>query len=281
MRETPAPLNLQDTPTLVTGGGSGIGRSFALAAAKRGAHVAVADIEQAAAEAVVQEIAALGGNASAFVVDVVDVGAVDAMVAHVVERFGGLNLLFNNAGVFAYGDLEHTSHANFSWVFNVNVIGAFNVLKAAMPHINKAAEKGQFAHVVHTGSENSICVPGMGPFSAYTASKHAVLGIADCLRRDVEGRGIGVSIVCPGPVRSQLWNAVRTRQSQFGGMRQAPKASSEVSQTAQDPDDVANLTFEGMAAGDFMIITDPAIKPFADRRIADVTAGFDSLSKRI
>lgn len=281
MREALTPLTLQGTTTLVTGGGSGIGRSFALAAAKRGAEVAVADIEHAAAEAVAQEIIAGGGTASAFQADVVDVAAVDAMVGQVVERFGGLNLLFNNAGVFAYGDLEHTSHANFSWVFNVNVIGAFNVLKAAMPHISAAAENGQFAYVVHTGSENSICVPGMGPFSAYTASKHAVLGMADCLRRDVEGRNIGVSIVCPGPVRSQLWNAVRTRQPQYGGTRQAPKAASEVSQTAQDPDDVANLTFEGMAAGEFMIITDPAIKPFADRRIADVTTGFDILSKRI
>ena len=273
-----------DITAVVTGAGAGIGKALALEAALRGANVAVTDIQLDAAQAVADEITAMGRQAAAFQVDVSDAAAVTALAAQVAARFGTVNLLFNNAGVYAWGTLEKTKPENLAWLFNVNVFGAAYVFQAFLPLIRQADAAGQFAHVAATGSENSICAPdpANGTHTAYTASKHAVLGMTDALRRDLADTNIGVSIICPGVVSTMLWNSARVRQDRFGGPREAPPANAELTTpTARQAPEVARLALDGVAAGEFMIVTDPAIAPFAEQRRTDIANAFTALKSRL
>jgi len=277
-------MDFRNSVVVVTGAGSGIGKALALEAAGRGARVAAVDIEASAAEAVAHEIAAAGGEAAAFEADVVDRARVMALASEIEGRFGGVNLLFNNAGVYHHGRLERTKPENLEWLFSVNVFGLFHVFQAFLPLLHRAAQAGQLAHVVATGSENSLGIPiaENGIHTAYTASKHAVLGMTDGLRRDLEGSGIGVSLLCPGVVSTQIWNSARARQNRFGGPQQTPVAVSDYKAPyTREADECARLAFAGVAAGDFMIITDPSIRSYTDRRAADVNSALDRLEQRL
>jgi NAD(P)-dependent dehydrogenase (short-subunit alcohol dehydrogenase family) len=270
-----------DTTVAVTGAGSGIGRALALEAARRGARVAVADIQLQSAETVADEISAAGGQATAFQVDVADAASFQALADAVEAAFGQVNGLFNNAGVFSFGDLERTKPEDFAWMFNVNVFGTFNGVKSFLPLVRRAAAAGEVAFFVNTGSENSLGLPPLGAFTAYTATKHAILGLSDGMRRDLADTGITVSLICPGPVKTAIWNSARTRQDRFGGPREARASAAAVLDMGQDPAEVARLTFAGMEAGDFVIVTDPAIQAFADKRAAEVSKAFEQLAERL
>ncbi|MET0137477.1 MAG: SDR family oxidoreductase [Sphingobium sp.] len=207
---------------VVTGAGSGIGQGLALKSAARGARVAVVDIMTDGASATVERIATAGGDARAYQADVTDLETLQAVSERIEADFGRINMVFNNAGVFTAGPIKRTRPQGFAWVFDVNVRCLYNAITAFLPALERTAAAGDLAHIVNTGSEYSVAVPTMGPFTAYTATKHAVLGITDGLRRDLKGSGIDVSVNCPGLVQTGLWNAKRTRQDRFGGSREAP-----------------------------------------------------------
>jgi short-subunit dehydrogenase len=121
----------------------------------------------------------------------------------------------------------------------------------------------------------------MGPFTAYTATKHAVLGISDGLRRDLEGTGIGVSIICPGLVQTNLWNAKRARQERFGGAREAPVEASGAMNDGRTVEATADTVFEGLDAGEFMIVTDPRIRAFTMPRLEEISRALDAADARV
>jgi NAD(P)-dependent dehydrogenase (short-subunit alcohol dehydrogenase family) len=229
---------------------------------------------------VAEEIKSAGGLAQAYEVDVTDSASVERLASAATNAFGGVNLVFNNAGVFTFGALERTKPADFRWVFEVNVFGSYNCMMAFLPLLRETAKGGGLAHIVNTGSENSLGVPPMGPFTAYTATKHAVLGMSDGVRRDLEGSGVGVSILCPGPVNTRLWDSASARQDRFGGPRQAPPAAAEALKNAQSPADVARITFEGIDGDEFLIVTDPEIRKFAQKRTAEIETALDLIDRR-
>ncbi len=163
---------LRGRTAFVTGAGSGIGRAIALACAAEGMNVAVADIDAASAAAVTGEIAQQGARSIAVPVDVTSSESLRAAAKETVARFGGVQLLCNNAGVMLpLGPLEEKSEADWEFVFAVNLFGVVKGVQAFLPQL-RAAGPGN-AHIVNTASLGGVvAVPGF-PIGVYVASKYA------------------------------------------------------------------------------------------------------------
>lgn len=267
---------LRDKVAVVTGGASGIGRGIARALAAEGAHVVVADVEEAPVLAVARELAATGVRTLGVACDVTDRAAVEALAERAWAEIGPVGLLCNNAGVGTAGPIVTAPAAEVEWVFAVNVLGLWNGCAAFVPRMQA---RGAGGHVLNTGSEHSVGIPfpGMG---IYTATKHAVLGLSDVLRRELEADGIGVSILCPGVVRTEIWNAGRNRPQRFGGPRRSPERFRDLLASGVDPDEVGRIAVAGVRRGDFWILSHPEVRAIAEARATELRAAFDAEDAR-
>jgi NAD(P)-dependent dehydrogenase (short-subunit alcohol dehydrogenase family) len=187
---------------LVTGAASGIGKATALELARRGARVVLADIDARGLEQVKEEGRALGGDFEAHALDVADAGAVDAF-AERVQAEGPVDLLVNNAGVAVVAPFARTAEADWDWILGVNLHGTLRLTRAVLP----AMTARRSGHVVVVASVAGLfAAPGM---VAYTTTKFALVGFAEGLRLEVANAGIGVTVVCPGYVKTNLHGATR------------------------------------------------------------------------
>lgn len=192
---------LKGKAAVITGAGSGIGRASALACAREGARVLVADRDEDGGRATVQQIAAAGGEAEFFRVDVARASEVAAMIAFAERRFGALHVLFNNAGIFpaADGSVVDTDEATFDRVINVNLKGVFFGCKYGVP----ALERAGGGSIINTAS--FVAVMGSATSqSAYTASKGGVLALTREIAIEFARRKIRANALCPGPVSTPL-----------------------------------------------------------------------------
>lgn len=185
---------------IVTGGGSGIGAAIVRALAGRGASVVIADIDEAAAKSVTEQIAA--GSASTAVVDVTDSDAVADLVNQVAANHGSLDLIFNNAGIAVAGLVDQLTLDHWDRVIDVNLKGVVHGVHAAYPLMLRQGR----GHIVNTASLAGL-VPGPG-LAPYVAVKHAVVGLSMSLRAEAAMRGVKVSAVCPGFVDTPLLDRV-------------------------------------------------------------------------
>lgn len=253
--------NFEGRVAVVTGGGSGIGRGLAITLAREGMHVAVADIEQAPAEAVAEELAALGVRSMAMRVDVSDSAQVQAFADRVFNRFGAVHVLCNNAGVVTFKSILDMQLADYQWVMGVNFFGLVHGLQAFLPRI---VQQGGEAHIVNTSSIGGV-IPSPGrPVAAYTASKYAIVGLSEMLRGEMEPLGIGVTVLCPGLVSTRLTEAGRNRQAAFGGPEAAPghfrtDPNSSVN-AGLDPLDVGQMVLSAMRSNQLYVLTGPDIE---------------------
>ena len=178
---------------IVTGAGSGIGRATALAFAREGARVLIADLNAEGAAAVVKEIEAAGGTAVAVTGDLSEQSVVDQVVAAAVERFGGVDVLVNNAGIMdRMSALGEVSDAEWERVIRVNLTAPFLLTRAVLPHM-LAAGRGA---IVNTASEAGL--RGSAAGAAYTASKHGVVGLTKNLAVMYRDQGIRANAIAPG-----------------------------------------------------------------------------------
>jgi short-subunit dehydrogenase len=192
---------LRGLTALVTGAGSGIGRATSLALAGEGVRVHVADIDPARAASVAAEIEAAGGSARGHAVDVADPAAV-ALLSEAL-RAGGeqIGILVNSAGILATGPAEEIELAEWQRIFGVNVFGAVHTIRAFAPAM---LERGA-GHIVNVAS-----LAGLVPFpfvAPYTASKFALVGMSQAMGMELAHRGVTVTAVCPGAVRTALYTA--------------------------------------------------------------------------
>jgi NAD(P)-dependent dehydrogenase (short-subunit alcohol dehydrogenase family) len=181
---------------LITGAGSGIGRSSALLFAREGARVAVADIDAGAAEATVSEIASAGGDAAAFTVDVTREADCDALAAAVAGRYGRIDVLFNNAGIAGVGTVHETSLDRWEAVMAVNVRGVFLVSKFVLP-LMIAQGSGSIINM-----SSCIAEIGLADRASYAASKGAVLSLSRQMQADYARHGIRVNALLPGTIHT-------------------------------------------------------------------------------
>jgi NAD(P)-dependent dehydrogenase (short-subunit alcohol dehydrogenase family) len=187
-----------DKVVLITGAGSGIGRSTANLFASEGARVACADVDSASAEATAAGIREAGGTATALTCDVSDEAAVDAMVSDCVEAFGGIKVLCNIAGIAGFVDTEGHSTAEWRRMLGVNLDGTFFASRAALPHL-LANEKSAIVNVASLAG-----LIGQPFCAAYCASKAGVIGLTRAIAVEFLAKGLRVNCVCPGAVKTSL-----------------------------------------------------------------------------
>lgn len=187
-------MRLQNKNAIVTGGAGGIGRATSLAFAAEGAKVAVVDLNAEAAEAVAEEIRAAGGTALAIGADVSSEADIERVVASVVDGFGGIDVVFNNAGIIRRTTAVETTVEEWDRVFGVNVRAIFLMCKHVVP-VMAAAGGGS---IINTGSGWGL--KGGGRAVSYCASKGAVVNLTRALAIDHGAQGIRVNSVNPGDV---------------------------------------------------------------------------------
>lgn len=210
--------DLQGSVAVVTGAASGIGRAMATRFAADGASVLMADVEGGALEIAEKQLRDTGATVAAMVVDVSDADAVEALAVHCYARFGAANILCNNAGVGGGGWQADLAVADWDWVLGVNLHGVVHGIASFLPRMLAGGEPG---HIVNTASmAGHVAAPGMGP---YNASKFAVVGLSESLYKELVGGPVGVSVLCPGWVNTNIAESDRNRPTP----RLAPDPSPE------------------------------------------------------
>lgn len=196
-------MRLAGRVALITGAASGIGRSLALALADRGCHLALADVNAAGLAETAAAAERRGVRVSQHALDVADGEAVAELPGAIEAVHGGLDLLINNAGVALGGTFEQSSEADFEWLFNINFWGVVRMTRAFLPLLKRSDE----ARLVNLSSLfGLIAPPGQ---VAYAASKFAVRGFSEALRKELEGTSVGVTTVHPGGVATAIANNAR------------------------------------------------------------------------
>jgi NAD(P)-dependent dehydrogenase (short-subunit alcohol dehydrogenase family) len=191
--------DLQGKVAVVTGAGSGIGRSTALLLARHGARVHAADIDAQSAETLAREIADAGGSAAAHTLDVSDAAAVQALAEEIFAADGHVDILHNNAGIGHAGGVESTTIEDWQRVISVNLLGVAYGIQAFVPRM---LAQGRPASVINTASQAGINpAPKMAP---YCASKYGVVGLTESLNAELSPRGIHFSAICPGIIDTNI-----------------------------------------------------------------------------
>ena len=191
--------SLDGKVALITGAASGIGKAIAELYAKEGAAVAIADINQQAADAAAAEITAAGGKAIGVVMDVTDEAAVNAGTEKVVAAFGRLDILISNAGVQIINPIEQFAFSDWKKMLAIHLDGAFLTTKAALQHMYKGDQGGI---VIYMGSVHSHEASKLK--SAYVTAKHGLLGLARALAKEGAPHNVRSHVICPGFVRTPL-----------------------------------------------------------------------------
>ncbi len=248
---------------VVTGGGGGIGAALAEAFATRGARVVVADLDLGAAEEVAARLRATGGDVVAVRTDVSDRDAVRALADETVARFGAVHVVCNNAGVATFGELATATHADWEFTMRVNFWGVVHGVEAFVPRL---LAQGQGGHVVNTASMAGLV--GMQWLGVYCASKFAVVGLSEALHREMKPHGIGVSVLCPMIVATNInENSAIRRPAELRnpGEPVVPPAGAMVGSTIT-PEEAARRVIRAIERGDLYVLTHREQRDILKRR---------------
>jgi len=270
--------DLRDKVAVVTGGASGIGLGIAKALARAGARIALLDLEERAlapAEASVRDV---GGDVVGIPADVSSRYSLDAAAQRVIENYGRVDVLCNNAGVVVLGPLAEASAEDWRWVMGVNLMGAVNGVAAFLPHIR--AQGG--GHIVNTASTQGLsAAPGLG---VYTASKYAVVAYSETLRLELAPEQIGVSVLCPGVVNTKILEAARNRPPELAAGGSAPPSAMldalrpAVAQ-GLDPARVGELVLRGIQQDAPYIVTHAETRAAFSARAKAIEGAYDELAR--
>jgi NADP-dependent 3-hydroxy acid dehydrogenase YdfG len=191
-------MNVSNRVAVITGAGSGIGRATALALARRGCHLALADISIEGLKETAWMLSTLGVRVTTHPLDVADRAAVRALPAAVMDAHKRVDLLVNNAGVALGGSFEQVDEDDFDWLMDINFNGVVRMTRAFLPLL-RASDQARIVNV--SSIYGIVSPPGQ---AAYSASKFAVRGFSNALRHELEGSTVGVSVVHPGGVATSI-----------------------------------------------------------------------------
>lgn len=255
---------------VITGGGNGLGAGMAIALAERGMNVVIADRDDDGADKTATEVRRLGVEALAVNVDVADPAAVEQLAATAYDRFGSVQLLMNNAAVWQRGALAEMTSADWQWMSSVNLAGPANGIRAFVPRMR--GQSGE-RHISITSSTNGLwMLPGQG---AYNSIKYALIGMAEALELELRDDGIAVSVICPGPMATEM--ARLSRPPSLAGEASASQLAEVPPELAamfaswgmQQPAEAGRNAIRGLADGEFYILTHaqgwPEIEPRFER----------------
>ena len=267
----------------VTGGASGIGLALGRAFAEAGMQVMLADIETEALAAAVKSLHNFGPDVRGVTCDVSDPGSVERAAAASYEAFGNVHVVCNNAGVAGGSGVDDISLDDWRWVLDVNLMGVLHGVHTFLPHIRAHGEGG---HFINTASMAGM-VSGLG-FGPYSASKFAVVTMSEGLAMHLRPLGIGVSVLCPGWVRTRINESGRNRSERYGPERtpQPGTWGSEIAahvaeriQTGLDPSDVAARVLSAIRADELYVFTHPEMRVAAEERFAAILAAMDKAGR--
>jgi short-subunit dehydrogenase len=196
-------MRFKDRTAVITGAGGGIGRALSLSLARRGCHLALADIDEERLTETVELAQAHGVRVSKHRVDVANRTAVAEFPGEVAAEHHGVDVLINNAGVAIGGTFEQVSDEDFEWLFEVNFWGVVRMTRAFMPLLRASDD----ARIVNLSSVYGLVAPPEQ--AAYSASKFAVRGFSEALRHELEASNIGVTVVHPGGVNTSIAEKAR------------------------------------------------------------------------
>ncbi|HUM00635.1 MAG TPA: SDR family NAD(P)-dependent oxidoreductase [Mycobacterium sp.] len=212
--------DLTDRVAVITGAGGGIGRELALVCARRGAHLALCDINDTAVADTAEAARTVGARALTSRVDVSDADAMTRFAEATFARFGRVDLLVNNAGVGLVGRFLDTSRKDWEWLIGINLMGVVHGCDAFLPTM---VESGRGGHVVNLSSAAGVLANPQ--LTAYSATKFAVFGLSEALRMELRPHGIGVTAVCPGIINTAITQTSPIRGSGDVGERRMRLAS--------------------------------------------------------
>jgi NAD(P)-dependent dehydrogenase (short-subunit alcohol dehydrogenase family) len=254
---------------VVTGGGSGIGRALAVRFGQAGMHVVLADVDEAGMAETAALVEAHGVEVHQVRTDVSKEDEVQALAAATLERFGDVHVVCNNAGVASRADAWFGPMASWEWVMGVNLYGVVHGIRSFLPLFAMA---GGPRHFVNTASIAGLA-PGFTP--AYDASKHAVVAISEDLfvNMKVAGLPIGVSVLCPGWVRTNILESDRNWPDSLGALPEETESSKVMTghvaraiDEATTPAAVADQVFDAVTAGRYWVIPHDDFFAMAVRR---------------
>lgn len=242
---------------VITGAASGIGQALAIQLADEGCRLALADIDSAQLYDCAEKLRHKGATVSAHTLDVADRAAVYALAEQVVHEHGGADLIINNAGVAVSQTVSDLSYDDFEWLMNINFWGVVHGSKAFLPRLLKQGS----GHIVNVSSIFGII--SQPTQAAYNASKFAVRGFTEALRQEVCARGVTVSCVHPGGVRTNIARAARFYRGIDGG-QDAARAARNFDRLARTSSErAARIILDGIKRDQ------PRILVGADARLLD------------
>lgn len=265
----------------VTGGASGIGFGIASALVDAGVKIALADVELGALNKAVKELKRKGADVLRVHIDVTDRIALNNAAIKVQNHFGNIHILCNNAGVASGGPIHKASYKDWDWVLGVNLGGVVNGVMTFVKYIKAHGEGG---HIVNTASlAGHMAAPGLG---VYNTSKFAVVGLSETLRADLAQDKIGVSVLCPGIVSTQIHKSTRNRpqkladKNSVGLIAGDEKKADELMKQGRDPALVGAQVVEAIRANELYIFTHPEYKAIVKSRMDTILQAMDAEAEK-
>ena len=275
---------MKNRVAVVTGAASGIGKALSLAFAAEGSSVVLADVEDEALAAAKAEVEALGVTALAVKTDVTEEESVADLCSATLEAFGEVHILCNNAGVGGGGLIKNQQLVDWKWVIDVSLWGVINGLHHFLPHLIEAED----SHVVSTASVAGLmAVPGLAP---YNAAKYGVVAIMETLHHEMmrdEEANLGVSVLCPGVVRTNIATAQRNRPEHLRRQKgescsnaakapeEARKRNSAIAaalENGMEPSDVASQVVNAIYDRRFWVLSHPELLGEINHRNQELAA---------
>lgn len=265
--------DFKDRIAAITGGASGIGAAMARAFAERGAKLVLADIDRDSLAAAEREHTDRGTEVLAVPTDVTQRDEVFALADAAWQHFGGVHIVCNNAGVATYGDIALAPAEDWEFTMNVNFWGVAYGVQAFVPRL---IEQGDGGHIVNTASMAGLV--GMSWLGIYNASKFAVVGLSESLFRELRPRGIGVSVLCPMVVETNLDATTAKNRPQHlqPSSESAPQPSaSDIQGTVKQPEEVALRVVRAIERKQLYVPTHEEQREILKRRAERLDAAFE------
>ncbi len=261
---------------VITGGASGIGFATARRLASRGVRLVLADIEESALDRAVTELSATGAAVEGVVCDVGDLKAVQHLADTAFEKMGAVHMVFHNAGVAVGGPIAEMKQSDWEWTMRVNLWGPIHGVEA---FTQRMIAQGQGGHLLFTASFAGL-VPnvGLGP---YCVSKYGVVALAEVLRRELRAHDIGVSVLCPMRVATNIGHSERNRPNELGGPEASPPVldqgedNQNLAGRVLDVEDVAMQVVEAIVANRLYILPHEESRTPIRRRFERIDRTFD------
>jgi NAD(P)-dependent dehydrogenase (short-subunit alcohol dehydrogenase family) len=235
----------------------------------------LADVDEAELGETVDALGATGAKVLGVRCDVRSPDDVEGLVKATLDTFGAVHVVCLNAGVAPTGSVVDTSLESWRWVIEVNVLGVVHGVRSFVPSLVAQGE----GHVVITASSAGLlAAPYLG---AYTATKHAVVGLAGVLRDELVTAGVGVSVLCPGVVRTRIFESERVRPPEHPGATHADTSVAEsfrqaTSTSVLTPSDIGAAALAAVRENRFFVIPSPELNQFIEARCEEVRAALPS-----